>query len=44
MNKHYNSVKKNQEQNIKYVKTEEEWLTYKKTLDQYIRENNIEVD
>ena len=33
MNKHYNSVKKNEEENIKYVKTEEEWSTYKKTLD-----------
>lgn len=33
MNKHYNSVKKNEEENIKYVKTEEEWSIYKKTLD-----------
>lgn len=32
MNKHYNNVKENEEKNIKFVKTEKEWLEYKKTL------------
>lgn len=31
MNSHYNTVRENEQQNIKYVKTEEEWETYKKT-------------
>jgi DNA modification methylase len=30
MNTHYNKVKHNEENKIKYVKTEEEWLKYKK--------------
>ncbi len=29
MNKHYNKVKENEEKNIKYVKTEEEWQQFK---------------
>lgn len=29
MDKHYNTVKENEEKGIKYVKTEEEWLEYK---------------
>jgi site-specific DNA-methyltransferase (adenine-specific) len=37
MNTHYNTVKKNEENNIEFVKTEEEWNDYKK-------ENNIEDD
>ena len=32
MNKHYNNVKKNEKDNIKYVKTEADWIEYKKTL------------
>ena len=34
MNKHYNKVKNNEENNIEFVKTEEEWCKYK-------TENNI---
>ena len=30
MNTHYNKVKENGENNVKYVKTEQEWLDYKK--------------
>jgi len=37
MNTHYNNVKKNEENNIEFVKTEEEWNVYKV-------ENNIETD
>ena len=37
MDKHYNEVKKNEEENILFVKTEEEWNVYKS-------ENNIEDD
>lgn len=37
MNIHYNNVKENEENKIEFVKTEEEWLTYK-------TENNIEDD
>lgn len=37
MNEHYNNVKHNEENNIKFVKTEKEWEEYKK-------ENNIEND
>tara|TARA_Y100000992_G_scaffold10156_1_gene6301 strand:- start:1856 stop:2671 length:816 start_codon:yes stop_codon:yes gene_type:complete len=31
MDKHYNTVKSNEENNIEFVKTEEEWITYKTT-------------
>ena len=34
MNKHYNKVKENEENDIEFVKTEEEWILYK-------TENNI---
>ena len=37
MNKHYNYVKENEENNVEFVKTDEEWLNYKV-------ENNIEDD
>jgi len=37
MNEHYNNVKFNEENNIEYVKTEEDWETYK-------TENDIEDD
>jgi methylase of polypeptide subunit release factors len=37
MNDHYNNVKSNEENNIQYVKTEDEWKLYK-------TENNIETD
>jgi site-specific DNA-methyltransferase (adenine-specific) len=37
MNTHYNNVKQNEENNIEFVKTEEEWETYK-------TENEIEDD
>jgi site-specific DNA-methyltransferase (adenine-specific) len=37
MNEHYNNVKFNEENNIEFVKTEEEWEEYK-------LENNIETD
>lgn len=30
MNTHYNKVKENEEKNIKFIKTEKEWLKYKK--------------
>lgn len=30
MNSHYNKVKENKENNIEFVKTEKEWLNYKK--------------
>jgi site-specific DNA-methyltransferase (adenine-specific) len=30
MNKHYNNVKNNEKNNVKFVKTEKEWLKYKK--------------
>ena len=30
MNKHYEEVKKNEENNVEFVKTEEEWEAYKK--------------
>ena len=30
MNKHYNQVKHNEYQNVKYVKSEEQWEAYKK--------------
>ena len=30
MDKHYNQVKENEENNIEYVKTKEEWKEYKK--------------
>ena len=33
MNKHYNEVKKNEKNNVEFVKTEEDWVEYKKTLD-----------
>ena len=33
MNRHYQTVKKNKEKGITYVKTPEEWTEYKKTLD-----------
>ena len=33
MDKHYNKVKENEKNNIEFVKTEEEWLEYKKALD-----------
>ena len=33
MNSHFDKIKKNEEQNVTYVKTEEEWKEYKKTLD-----------
>jgi site-specific DNA-methyltransferase (adenine-specific) len=33
MDKHYNKVKDNEKNNIEFVKTDEEWLEYKKTLD-----------
>ena len=29
MNKHYNTVKKNEENKVEFVKTEDEWNTYK---------------
>jgi site-specific DNA-methyltransferase (adenine-specific) len=32
MDKHYNMVKENEKNNVLFVKTEEEWLEYKKTL------------
>lgn len=32
MDKHYNKVKENEKNNVLFVKTEEEWLEYKKTL------------
>ena len=37
MNTHYNNVKENEENNVKSVKTEEEWNTYK-------REHGLEDD
>jgi DNA modification methylase len=37
MNTHYNNVKQNEENNVEFVKTEEEWETYK-------TENEIEDD
>ena len=37
MNTHYNNVKQNEENNVEFVKTEEEWCTYK-------QENNITDD
>ena len=37
MNDHYNNVKSNEENNVQYVKTEDEWKLYK-------TENNIETD
>jgi site-specific DNA-methyltransferase (adenine-specific) len=37
MNKHYNEVKENEKNNVKYVKTEQEWNAYK-------QENNFEDD
>jgi site-specific DNA-methyltransferase (adenine-specific) len=37
MNTHYNKVKNNEENNVEFVKTEEEWIKYK-------RENNIAED
>lgn len=33
MDKHYNKVKENEANGVKYVKTEEEWNLYKQTLD-----------
>ena len=33
MNTHYNLVKENEKNGVKFVKTEEEWNEYKKTLD-----------
>jgi site-specific DNA-methyltransferase (adenine-specific) len=33
MDKHYNKVKENEKNNVEFVKTDEEWLEYKKTLD-----------
>jgi DNA modification methylase len=33
MDKHYNKVKENEKNNIEFMKTEEEWDEYKKTLD-----------
>lgn len=32
MNSHYNKVKENKENNIEFVKTEKEWLNYKKKI------------
>jgi len=32
MNTHFDKIKKNEEKNVTYVKTEEEWEEYKKTL------------
>ena len=29
MNRHYNKTKQNEEENIEFVKTEEEWIAYK---------------
>ena len=37
MNTHYNKVKENEEKNIEFVKTEKEWIEYKK-------KNNIKDD
>lgn len=37
MNTHYNNIKQNEKDNIKFIKTEQEWVDYKK-------ENNIEDD
>jgi site-specific DNA-methyltransferase (adenine-specific) len=34
MNAHYNKVKENEENNLKFVKTEEEWNTYKKEYEE----------
>ncbi len=33
MDKHYNKVKENEKNKVEFVKTEEDWLEYKKTLD-----------
>ena len=33
MNKHYNNVKDNMKNKIEYVKTEDDWIKYKETLD-----------
>lgn len=49
MNAHYNTVKQNEENNIEFVKTEEEWSTYKEkngilddsNKDNYIRYGTI---
>ena len=40
MDKHYNEVKKNEENNVKFVKTEEDWEKYKKKLDKPVEELN----
>lgn len=40
MNNHFNTVKENEENNIEFVKTEDEWLQYKKTLNKPIKELN----
>ena len=37
MNSHYNKIKYNEESNIKFIKTEEEWIKYKNV-------NNMESD
>ena len=42
MNKHYNTVKKNKADNVKYVKTEADWLEYKKTLNK--PQNELDAD
>ena len=44
MNAHYNTVKQNEENNIEFVKTEEEWSTYKEKngiLDDLNKDNYI---
>jgi len=38
MDTHYNKVKDNEENNIEFVKTEDEWLEYKKTLNKSVNE------
>ena len=40
MDTHYNNVKENEENNIEFVKTEDEWLQYKKTLNKPIKDLN----
>ena len=44
MNAHYNKVKNNEEKNIEFMKTEEEWDKYKieNEINEYIEENKIE--
>ena len=42
MNKHYDKVKENRQKGIKYVKTEEDWIQYKKKLNKPKGELNEE--